>query len=369
MKIQSLHIQNFTVFEDQKFDFCDGINVFIGANATGKTHALKAIYSLLLKQRIPLSSPSGDNLVTFPSGDRLVLPSFFPVVTETFRPADDQPGNLIRHGEELNAKIAIETDSQTVEILINSNRGVSGADGIKKGTFDKEKAFVTPLFFPPREMLSAYEGFAALYEKREVSFDKTYYDICRHLAVPVLREERLPDLISDLTDILGGSVIEKGGRFYIKQPTGKLLEAHLLAEGHRKLAMLVRLITNGEIEKDTVLLWDEPESGLNPVLTTKVAQTIRQLAAAGVQVFVATHDYLLTSELSVLAEYKQKPDVPTRFFAFSRPSDDPATPVSVQSGDLLQDLSDNPILKEFVAHYDREERLFAASQRKQGAAR
>jgi wobble nucleotide-excising tRNase len=188
-----------------------------------------------------------------------------------------------------------------------------------------------------------------------------------------LRKESLSSgtsaLISELTDILGGSVIEKGGRFYVKQPTGKLLEAHLLAEGHRKLAMLVRLIANGEIGKDTILLWDEPESGLNPKLITKVAKAIRRLAAAGVQVFVATHDYLLTGELSVLAEYKQKPDVPTRFFAFSRSDDDPAAPVSVQSGNLLQDLSDNPILKEFVAHYDREERLFAASQHKEGTAR
>jgi energy-coupling factor transporter ATP-binding protein EcfA2 len=367
MKIQSLHIQNFTVFEDQKFDFCDGINVFIGANATGKTHVLKAMYGLSQAKRDDTSNakiPRDSNLLA--------------LFNAVFCPAERSTARLIRRSDASATENTAEKEGteKTAEIKMETDFGLVNA-GIDSAGFGWGSSIPddtpAPLFFPPREMLSAYEGFAASWERRELSFDKTYYDICRHLEPLVLKKEKLTreasDLISYLTDILGGSVIEKGGRFYIKQPDGTLLEAHLLAEGHRKLAMLVRLIANGEIEKDTVLLWDEPESGLNPVLTTKVAQTIRQLAAAGVQVFVATHDYLLTSELSVLAEYKQKPDVPTRFFAFSRPSDDPATPVSVQSGDLLQDLSDNPILKEFVAHYDREERLFAASQRKQGAAR
>ena len=221
---------------------------------------------------------------------------------------------------------------------------------------DKSEKIV---FIPPHEMLAAYEGFAASWERRELSFDKTYYDICRHLEPLVLKKEKLSreasDLISYLTDILGGSVIEKGGRFYIKQPDGKLLEAHLLAEGHRKLAMLVRLITNGEIEKDTILLWDEPESGLNPKLITKVAKAIRQLAVAGVQVFLATHDALLTGELSLVSEY-EKGGPPMRFFAFHRESE--REPVKIEVGDTIADLAHNPIVEEFAAHYHRERAAF-----------
>jgi len=359
MKIQSLHIQNFTVFEDQKFDFCDGINVFIGANATGKTHALKALYCTARGVgHIPRQQTE------------VIPPDSIASLADVFRPDDRDVSRLLRHSDRQKESGEITTKGKTGgkkwDTTLRIPPSLPTSHGLEMGTPRDELGRI--IFFPPHEMLSAYEGFSGLWEKREISYEETYYDICRHLNVPVLREKRLPDLISGLTDILGGSVVEKNGRFYVKQPSGRLLEAHLLAEGHRKLAMLVRLIANGEIEKDTVLLWDEPESGLNPRLITEVAKAIRQLAAAGVQVFVATHDYLLTGELSVLAEYKQKPDVATRFFAFSRASDDPAAPVAVQSGNLLQDLSDNPILKEFVAHYDREERLFAASQRKQGAA-
>jgi hypothetical protein len=34
------------------------------------------------------------------------------------------------------------------------------------------------LFLPSREFLSAYEGFIAAYQARELSFDETYYDLC-----------------------------------------------------------------------------------------------------------------------------------------------------------------------------------------------
>jgi len=47
MTLSSVAFQNFTVFEDATFDLCPGINVLIGANATGKTHAMKAMYAML----------------------------------------------------------------------------------------------------------------------------------------------------------------------------------------------------------------------------------------------------------------------------------------------------------------------------------
>jgi hypothetical protein len=59
----------------------------------------------------------------------------------------------------------------------------------------------------------------------------------------------------------------------------------------------------------------------------------------------------LTDELSVAAEYKSDPEVPIRFFTLSREGEGPVT---LQSGDTLADLQNNPILDEFAAHYERE---------------
>ncbi|MFI3227721.1 MAG: AAA family ATPase [Clostridia bacterium] len=40
-------LQNFTVFNDIEVNFSSGINVIIGENGTGKTHLMKALYSML----------------------------------------------------------------------------------------------------------------------------------------------------------------------------------------------------------------------------------------------------------------------------------------------------------------------------------
>ena len=48
MTIQKISVENFTVFEKLEVDLCDGINIFIGKNGTGKTHLLKLLYSVAL---------------------------------------------------------------------------------------------------------------------------------------------------------------------------------------------------------------------------------------------------------------------------------------------------------------------------------
>lgn len=348
MKIKSLHIQNFTVFEGQTLDFCDGINVFIGANSTGKTHALKAMYWLLSTPQDELQSTQGSNV------PRSSLSSFLAI----FRPSELNPLRLTR---DPNAHLPPQTPYNF--LLSIGDQCIHGEIGLNSvgwgGTYDPGSE--NPLFIPPREMLSVCPGFVAAWDKRESGFDKTYRNICVSLDLEPLKEGGLSpesaSLIAALTEILGGPVKRDERGFYIELPDGKWLEAHLMAEGHRKLAMLVRLIANGEIAKDTILFWDEPESSMNPRLITLVAKVIRQLAAAGVQIFLATHDYLLTGELSLAAEC-EKDDPPTRFFAFYRPEEDPLAPVSVEVGDTIANLQHNLIVEEFAAHYDRGREAF-----------
>ena len=44
MKIRSLRLENFRNFQDETFDFTDGINILAGHNAQGKTNLIEAIY-------------------------------------------------------------------------------------------------------------------------------------------------------------------------------------------------------------------------------------------------------------------------------------------------------------------------------------
>ena len=46
MKLKTLTIEKLTVFDAVSFHFAPGVNVFIGENATGKSHVLKLLYVL-----------------------------------------------------------------------------------------------------------------------------------------------------------------------------------------------------------------------------------------------------------------------------------------------------------------------------------
>ncbi len=217
------------------------------------------------------------------------------------------------------------------------------------------------VFLPPREVLSIYEGFIGTYERRELSFDETVYDLCLALNAPPMRGKQLSAeaewLLKPLKDVLPG-VSLKGKRFYLREPRQEWMEANLAADGLRKVGTLKHLISNGSLAANGVLFWDEPETNLNPKLITVLAGVLTKLASAGVQVFIATHDYLLVDELSLAAEYRTPDGVAakTRFFCLVRPSS--REPIQVQFGDTLTEIEANPILEEFSAHYERERDLF-----------
>ena len=77
------------------------------------------------------------------------------------------------------------------------------------------------------------------------------------------------------------------------------MEFTLLAEGMRKLGLLWLLIQNGTLQNGSVLFWDEPETNLNPKLLGTLIEVLLQLQRAGVQVFLATHDYVILKEIDL----------------------------------------------------------------------
>jgi predicted ATPase len=342
MKIRKCQIKNFTVFQEQEIAFCTGVNVFIGTNGTGKSHLLKILYAMTQTMTRGPSQEKGKSGYLH----------FLHLLNGLFKPEGGDTGLLMRN---------LASDA-IAEFGINDGFGMQTTGlfaGRKVQGYDPATIAQSPnapgVFIPPSDVLALYPGFTASYEKRELAFDQTYYDICKALSAAPLKAKNaaLSRLKLSLEDLLQGTVIQKGDRFYVQNKASeRTLEAHLLAEGHRKIAALVHLINNGAIDKNTILFWDEPETNMNPRLISRIALFLRELVKAGVQVFLTTHDYLLTGELSLAAEYGTAPKVPIRFFAMSREGDGPVT---VQSGDTLADLHDNAILDEFAEHYRREQ--------------
>ncbi len=66
-----------------------------------------------------------------------------------------------------------------------------------------------------------------------------------------------------------------------------------------KLGLLWLLIQNGTIANGSVLFWDEPETNLNPKLFGPVIEILLELQRMGVQIFLATYDYVILKEIDL----------------------------------------------------------------------
>ena len=176
-----------------------------------------------------------------------------------------------------------------------------------------------------------------------------YHDILQRAYLPPLRklaQAPLQKQLDGLKAAMGGSVVIKGEEFFLDTGDG-FLEFTLLAEGLRKLALLQLLIRNGTLRPGAALFWDEPETNLNPKLLNVAMQSLLELQRAGVQIFLATHDYVVLEELNL----QQQEDDALLFHALYRG----------ESGDLACNtvsnylgIYPNVIMDTFDDLYDRE---------------
>lgn len=353
--LKSACIKKFGLFTDEALEFSPGLNVFIGRNGCGKSHLIKLLYTLV--KECGEAPGNGSVLEAEKLENRLAKK-----LAGVFRPENDRIGRLVQRGKGRTSSDVSATFSNGKKcgFKLSSLDKISGAKG-NVGVLEDAA------FLPSREVLALFEGFVAAYEKRELSFDETFRDICLALSEKQLRGKRdgmLDALVKPLEDEIRGKVSLEGGRFYVTGADGSI-EAHLVSEGWRKLAALAQLIINGTLTKNGFLFWDEPEANLNPKMVVQLSDTLLRLANQGIQVFVVSHDYLLTTRLSLASEYpKQIPEdqrCQVKFFGLARRGSDEKG-ISVSSGSKLADLQDNPILAEYADLYDYEGDLFAKSQ-------
>lgn len=343
-KIRRLELENFTCFTKAEMDFSSGVNVFIGENGTGKTHVLKVLYVFLRKGWI---------------GGEVKEAAEFRIATnlaEIFKPKKSDLSRLFSKGK-IEGRLSIHFDKgkngkfQFYNFTKDNTKDNKGFRLQSSKNFDEKIIDKSLLFIPNHEMLTFFDGFMAAYKRRENSFDGTYYDIAESLSLKPLINEDLKNtkvLINEFEKEVNIEVFEENGQFYLKFQNGVEVEAQLAAEGLKKLAQMIYLIQNGSLNKNTILFWDEPETNLNPKYIKIVAQFLQTLAKNGVQIFVATHDYLLTYWLSLAAEYPNEDTPPMRFFSLSKGEDG----TEVEAANTMNGLKNNVLLDEYSAYSD-----------------
>lgn len=299
MAITSIEIMNVMVFQRQwrlgngdpkddsaspntslhdafRMDFCDGINVLIGENGVGKTTILKMIYAAT-----QWSFEQDD-----PRKTRKLLQFF---------------SNSLNSSDAL--KNASDVDAYSY-YRVSDGEHYFEESLSHKGIVDYGQWLglnIPSVFIPATEMLSHAKGFLALNQKYRMPFDGTQSDIIVNASLPETREvsTSLQPIMDNISAVIDGTVVQEDDSFYVLKHDGRKIEFSLEAEGLRKLGLIWKLLRNGLLESGTVLLWDEPETNLNPEMYPLVAEILLTLQENGVQVFLATHSYNFAKYLEI----------------------------------------------------------------------
>ncbi len=305
MSIKSIKVMNVMAFQNQwrknnadpkdgelaegdkiqdafELNFSDGINVIIGENGTGKTTLLKMIYAATQWSIEQTNVGKTDK--------------FYKFFSYSIR-----DGDLLKNDARKNGYCGFEVSDgeHTFEYSLSHEGFFNLGNWLGLN--------MQSVFIPTTEMLSHSRGFLALNEKFKMPFDGTQVDIIVNASLPEARNlpEYMDRILDQISKAIDGKVVHEDDAFYVVKEDGRKIDFSLEAEGLRKLALLWKLIKNGLLEKGTILLWDEPESNLNPELFPLVAKILLELQKYGIQIFIATHSYNFAKYLEILRESEE----------------------------------------------------------------
>ena len=339
MTITRVKLERFTAFESLDLRPSPGVNVLVGANGTGKTHLMKVAYAAC-----DVSKTGAD---------------FAEKLVRVFMPSGGAIGRLVKRRKgSSECSVRVFHDRRQLRASF-SNHTVVAASARVTGTKAWRADPVESVYIPVKEMLANAPGFHSLYAQREVHFEEVYYDILTRAYRPALRGLAPPErkrLLTILQNAIKGKVRARNEEFFHRSKQGNL-EFSLLAEGMRKIGLLWLLIQNGTLLEGSVLFWDEPETNLNPKLFGSVIEILLELQRMGVQIFIATHDYVILKELDL----RKKEGDKLAFHSLYRDGDGE---IACHTSGAYLDIHPNAIAEAFTDLYDREvERSLSGRER------
>jgi energy-coupling factor transporter ATP-binding protein EcfA2 len=330
MKLTRIKLKNFTAFKTFDTKLAPGVNIFIGANGTGKTHILKIAYCAC-----QMSNPGAG--------------SFSSKLVGAFLPYEERLGRLAHRTTVSTTAVAEVFRGDRKLRLTFSNHAKTGSSAKISGKDAWAERPIECAYVPVKEMLANAPGFRSLFALRELHFEQIYADIIDLAFRPILRGPHHPNrkkLLDLLQEAIDGKVVAKKETFFLKN-RGRELEFSLLAEGMRKLGLLWLLIQNGTLLDGSVLFWDEPETNLNPRIIGTLVEVLLELQRLGVQILLATHDYVVLKEFDLRSKATDK----VQFHALYR--DESGVIQHSATDDYLQ-IHPNAIADTFLELYDRD---------------
>ena len=334
---ESLTLKNFGTFSEFTWTDHAPVNIIIGENDTGKTYILKSLYCLAK------SIQEHTKFAQQMTWKGILADKIYNV----YQPTNNKLGSLVKKG----------SDRLSVEAKVWSNNYEFKFSKDTKNTITKstEEIFkpLEPrsLYIPTKEVLTALNAIAST-EGQIGGFDKTYHDLIRAIRISVTKNKLNTDFqkaLQAIEPLFDGEVIMRKDEFVFKRGRETYNMAQV-AEGIKKLSILITLIRSQSIQKGTILILDEPETSLHPRAIVAFCEMLFYLSQAGVQVYLATHSYFVIKQFELLArKHKEKIQI-----CSLQKSESVIKP---RFRDLQEGLPDNPIIDVSIKLYEDDVRL------------
>lgn len=329
MRLTKITCERFTAFEKISLDLSPGINVLVGANGTGKTHLMKIAYAACDVSKTKLN--------------------YAEKLSRVFLPSDRSLGRLVKRCK-TSSRGSVEVYRGTSKLRASFGTHTSKPNLAKvTGLSEWSSNPIESVYIPVKEMLSNGPGFRSLYSRVDIHYEEIYPDILDRAYRPNLRgpiDSNRQRLLGILQKAIDGKVTVNNEEFFLRNKQGNL-EFTLLAEGIRKLGLLWILLQNGTLLDGSVLFWDEPETNLNPKMFGSLMEILLELQRLGVQIFIATHDYVILKELGLLKRAEDR----IAYHSLYRDTDGQ---IKWCLANTYRDIHPNAIAETFTDLYNRE---------------
>jgi predicted ATPase len=277
-----IHLKNIGMIKEAKVKL-DGLTVIAGENDTGKSTVGKALY-LALK-----SMPSKND-------NKNLLSRIGHIGINIIFKLDRFPQNSILEITEGSKRYSYDGRNPIMNISSDSKLKMEDI-GIKDVIFVE-----TPLVWN----FSDFFRDIALIES-QINIEVNYPYLMKDLNFKLFIKNAIKgvDIKNKMTSLMGGRFEkdEKGSYFFNRN--GKRIELVNIATGIKMFGIFQVLSQNNYLNKDTVLILDEPEVHLHPKWQLEMAKVIVELVKNGVKVLVNSHSPYMIEALQRYAELEK----------------------------------------------------------------
>ena len=276
----------------------DGLTIIAGENDTGKSTVGKALFVMIKSAKKGLTKERPYSKIK----ENVFLLNVNFLLEQLFKEGSLEENGFISldiNGREYSHKR--EDIFETPDIVHETIGGVSNDE-------DEIIFIETPLVW---NFTDFFRDIALIESQMKIAVDYPYLMKDLNFKLFIKNASDGLDIKDKVTSLMGGEFKkDEMGRYYFDKQ-GERIELVNTATGIKYFGIFQVLSQNNYLNKNTVLVLDEPEVHLHPKWQLEMAKIIVELVKNGVKILVNSHSPYM---IEALERYAEKAEVPSDFY-------------------------------------------------------